>query len=238
VRGQTFDPDLVVYNYVLNDPQEFSLEAASLQALKRRAEQGTFALPSRLHDLLLNVRCYRALQAVLFQKPKRSLVSLNDDPTWAAESKGKHFDYLRAIHADESSWLRVQKGLAQLARLTIEQRNIPCVVTIFPVDWNVSVDEYPLLQVHQKVAAEIRRHGLIALDLYAPFRAAKDVSPDRLFSDPLHPNGTGFSVVAVALADFLCEKHYLPQSAQTRRRLHQLATDPLSVAVFRSVRGK
>jgi lysophospholipase L1-like esterase len=73
-------------------------------------------------------------------------------------------------------------------------------VTVFPTWFGyASLDAYPFADLHAQVAAEVRRHGLEALDLLPAFRAS-GLSVAELKADDEHPNAAGHAVAARAIA--------------------------------------
>ena len=204
-RGLRYEPDLVIYGYVLNDPQAFSLEAESLEAL---VEQTKRSLSSELsHGINRAFRHSRlfVLGRQLFMETPSRLKEQFEDPAYAALKLGFHYDYLRALHEQEESWRRVGEGLAELARITTTTRRIPLLVAVFPIEWFDDFEEYPLGDVHAQVIAEAEANGLEAVDLTGTFRVAVDASDEKIFRDFLHPSAVGYRAVALTMLKWIAE---------------------------------
>lgn len=205
VRGLRYQPDLVIYGYVLNDPQAFSLEAESLQAL---AEQTKHDLARDLSVGFSRVASHSKLFVLgrrLFRKPARRLEKQLEDPGYVALRTGSHDAYLRALHVQESSWRQVRDALVELARVTTTPRRIPVLVAVFPIGWSDDFDRYPLGDVHDLVIAEAGARGLQTLDLTAVYDTGEKLSEEKTFSDFLHPTPLGHRVAALALLKWIVE---------------------------------
>lgn len=231
--GLPFEPDLIIYGYVLNDPQSFSLEGASLHALKNLANQGTLQeISQRLNRLLSHSQVYLLIRKTLISPPKRNRIKNLHDPGFEAVREGKHVEYVRMIHREDSSWSRVRDGLADLAKLTsqpdhVPPRNISVVVTIFPIDWPYDLQENPLHDVHQQVADEAVQNGFKVHDLTAMYSAIRKTTHQRIFRDFLHPTGLGQRYAAADILKYLVESNHLPDSQQLIERIQLLKDDSI-----------
>ncbi len=204
-RGLRYEPDLVIYGYVLNDPQAFSLEAESLEALAEQTKRGLArGLSHGINRALRHSKLF-VLGRQLFMEPPRRLDEQLEDPAYAALKLGSHYDYLRALHEQEESWRRVGDGLAELGRITATPRRIPLLVAVFPIEWFDDFEEYPLGDVHAQVIVEAEVNGLEAVDLADTFRAAGDVSEEKIFRDFLHPSPVGYRAVALTLLKWIAD---------------------------------
>ncbi|MFQ5495212.1 MAG: SGNH/GDSL hydrolase family protein [Phycisphaerae bacterium] len=222
-KGLRFHPDLIIYGYVLNDPQSYSLEAAALDDLNRQARQilGR-AVPRGLAQALSYSRLYRLYLAARL-KPPRKVVGEIGDPGYMAFLLGSVRGYIRAIHNNPAPWKRIQDGLADLAELTAGPRTIPLVMAVFPIAEKTGFADYALADVHRKVIREARRHGLTTLDLTAAYRTVERQLDIKLFQDFLHPIANGHRVAATALLIWLSRSGLLPAGAID---LNRLTRDP------------
>lgn len=145
--GWLFDPDLVIVQYTLNDPLPGAHDSYFRLA----------PLVPGLNDILdrnsyffsfLNTRFRRAQMRILYPEGLKPLYA-PDFPGWQASQ--------RAVHA-----------MADDAR----QRNAPMVMILFPMFLrSVGFDaaEYPLVDLHEKVAEVCREAGLPLFDLRQQF---------------------------------------------------------------------
>lgn len=232
-KGLPFEPDLIIYGYVLNDPQSFSLEGASLHAIKKLMNQGVIRkLWQDINRLLSHSWVYLHVHQTLITPAKRIRIKNLHDPGFIALLEGRHIEYMRTIHTEDSSWSRVRDGLADLAKLTnqpghVPPRNIPVVVTIFPIDWPDSKQEYPLHDVHQLVADEAVQSGFHVHDLTAMYSAIRKATYQRIFGDFLHPTKLGQRFAAADILKYLVESKHLPGSQQLLERIPLLKDDPM-----------
>ena len=231
-KGLPFEPDLIIYGYVLNDPQNFSLEGTALQALKEQAKcDSARQLTKGINRLLGHSQLYILLRQAFIQ-PSKYLRENIDDPGFTAMHQGRHVEYLRALHTQDASWHRVRNGLTEMVRLTTQSRRIPVLITIFPIDWAGRLSDYPLRDVHELVAIEAKNAGFHVFDLTATYCAVREATDEKIYGDFLHPTKRGLRVAAAAILKFLCESNRLPDSEQLRKRLSLLEDDLLVKTVI------
>ncbi|HEX6886173.1 MAG TPA: GDSL-type esterase/lipase family protein [Planctomycetota bacterium] len=207
--GLAHEPDLVLYGYVLNDPQELSIEREALRDLLAAAERdlegelarGAFGLlaHSRLAAWARTlVHPAQALQPGTVEFRHRR------DPAYLAFQEGdRRGAYFRALHADPAALARLRAGLDRLAAAA-RAAGVPAVVVLFPLLLDPREGPYPLADVHARVAAEARARGLDTLDLTDALRAC-----GRCASDFLHPNAAGARAAATAIADAIAARGWL-----------------------------
>jgi lysophospholipase L1-like esterase len=212
--GLRYQPDLVLYGYVLNDPQEFSIELEALRDLRADAER-------RFHEelgrgalrLLARSRLFLLLASRL-DPPASGGVEFRHkrDPAYDAFQGGdRRGQYFRALHEDAAGRARLAEGLDRLAELA-RNAGVPLVVVLFPLLLDPSAGSYPLADVHEFVAAEARARGFEVIDLDAPLRGC-----GRCAADFLHPNARGARAAAEAVLAGLERAGRLPvDGARTR----------------------
>lgn len=223
-----YDPDLILYGYVLNDPQAESLEGETLLALRRLEEdrlreelaRGTRRLlaRSRLFTLGWLVLRQRTRALASYARDDDSSGRLHDqtrgialtlrapnDPGRAAYDRGDlRGEYFRSLYTSQSSRRRFTAGLDDLARLAA-RAGIPVVVAIFPIFFDVSSNTYPLRDVHEEVRRAALARGLSVVDLLPAFATAERRfgATRPVAADFLHPSAFGQRVAAVELARWL-----------------------------------
>jgi lysophospholipase L1-like esterase len=198
-RALPYAPDVIVYGYVLNDPQDFSLEGASIDWRERR-DAGRSPSGSWLRWLarsrlfLLAWVQVAGVRSDAGRAPRRE-----DDPTYAASAQGGVQDHFRRLHADPEAARRLRDGLAALADAT-RGANAAVLVAIFPLFG----DEGALAAVRGGVAEQARRLGLEVLDLAPVYALARERLDEEIEIDFLHPNALGHRIAAEALLARLC----------------------------------
>lgn len=198
--GLSFEPDLLVWAYALNDPQAFSIEAEALRAMRSESEP---ADPGPLARALARSRLVLLARQIASQRPARERPEqMPQDPAYEAAQRGRRGDYLRAIHREGSPGRRWRRALADFASIARE-RGLPAWVVIFPV-FPDARDADPLADVCALVAEEARRQGLVALDLERLYAAARRALGRELSLDFFHPNALGHQIAAHALFAELC----------------------------------
>jgi lysophospholipase L1-like esterase len=209
VRALDYAPDLVVYQYCVNDPQLYSgelemLRSALTGAQKRYWDRDLFG--HRLEDLS---RLFALTLYVLEAQSRSGRLKANPRPDaqWQHLHQGSYADYFHGLHEHAPSWQRIQEGFAELARLG-QERNFDVVIAIFPV--LLDLLDYPLDAVHQKVAAEARRHGLPVVDLLPEYQRAAAAGGSDFVYNALHPSDLGYRLAAKAVCAALEHEGLLP----------------------------
>ena len=198
-----FEPDLVLYGYVLNDPQQFSVEASALAQIAKA--EGSDApvwkrLAARSRVYLLSRHLLGIKRPGPSSTPGRIL-----DPQRVGMRQDPLGGYFRALHKDEPGRQRVEAGLARLAGLSTSA-GIQAAVILFPL--LLSVEEYPLQDVHTEVRRLARSQGLRVLDLAEPFQEA--LPSGDLHLDFLHPTARGHRLAAREISNWICEQGWIP----------------------------
>ena len=215
VRALPYEPDLVIYQYCLNDAETFSVEREGLLRELTRAQAdywergavaGRWVTRSRLAALLWYAT--RSISA-----PGRTRRAARPDALAAAIDRGTWADYFAQLHADPTAWRRVESGLDELRGLTTAQRD-SVVVAIFPA--LLELWRYPLGPVHEKVRGAAERRSFAALDLLPALQGAE---ARGLRATALHPNARGYAVAAQALARFVAQRGLLAPATPARKRV-------------------
>jgi hypothetical protein len=199
--GMSFNLDLVIYAYSLNDPQSFSLELQGLTAMRDKARK-SMSPNDTLRRWLSHSRVYLLLwQASQQRKWKGEVRGGRQSPDYEAVVSGEHVAYFEALHSGEN-WQLVEREMSGLAALGNDANDdIRILVAVFPV--YLGSDAYPLSALHGKVIAEAERHGMETIDLAPVFSVERFRELDRLFNDPFHPTALGHLVAAYALLEWL-----------------------------------
>lgn len=216
VLGLAYQPDLILYGYVLNDTQGFSFEAEALKDIHDEMER--LAFMGRGAGRLLNrSRLYRLVRYGL-SMPVESTVAPEAvdlrypwDPGYRAygggDTRGRYF---HDLHATEALRARLGDGLSDLARLAREAQ-VPAVVAIFPLFLASWDRDYPLADVHDLVTRAVHENGLAAVDLLPAFKAAAaHFGSNRFAADFMHPSASGYLVAAIAVLARMNDLDRLP----------------------------
>jgi len=206
VRALKYRPDVVLYQYCLNDSQEYSSELENLEGSLTGAEQSyRQRLLERGRRNLLGSRLF-ALAVYTWQstiRADRSRAPMRPDAQWLAIQGGSYVDYFANLHADPMAWGRIERGFADLAALA-RRHEFEALVVVFPVFQDL--DRYPLRHVHERVVGAARAVRLPVLDLLATYEdsAGEDGRPFAI--NALHPNALGHEIAAAAIADELAAR--------------------------------
>jgi lysophospholipase L1-like esterase len=225
-----YDPDLIVYGYVLNDPQADSLEGNTLRDLRgfeqrQIAEQlshGAMRLLRHSRLLTLGALLVRnwdhpagsyARDTVTGRLIDRTQgvevpVRARGDPGGAAYQAGDSTgQYFRSLYTRPESHRRFAEGIRDLAEV-VRTADVPAIVAIFPLF--LPLDDYPLADLHELVSAQSRKNGLRVADLLPAYVAAeRRIGAKRTLAvDFMHPSAHGHSVAALELARSIRESGF------------------------------
>ena len=222
VLGLGYEPDLILYGYTLNDPQEFSYEKETLEDLRDEAAER--------FDAKLQRSTLRALSGSrLFLLARHALIAPEAspeprlwgqvDPVLAAFGRGdRQGQYFRTLHATEASRNRLDRGLDELTGLA-EQAGSTAALALFPIFFEEEPDGYPVRDVHRLVTRLATARGLHVVDLQPVFERARSRHGPEVAHDPIHPSVLGHRVVAAALLWWIVDSGLLPDGAIERARL-------------------
>lgn len=224
-RVLDFDPDVVVYAYALNDPQEYSLEMDHLLAQLTEAEE-RYVLLDRSESLLQRSRLLRLVRYLFGQRSatrREAPVWHEDDPQFLALREGRFAEYFAEIHRSPETWGPIAAGLDRLADLSAA-RQLPVHAMIFPLF--TDFEPYPIPEVHARLRRAFEARSIPVLDLLDHFACFARTRGSEIAADALHPNKRGHALAAVALLHHLLSTGGLPgQSEGAFERLARAAPE-------------
>lgn len=218
-KALKYQPDMIIYAYCLNEPQEYSFELASLRSLLTDAERqyvdgksrGMFLVNSRL--FLLARYVIRAHSGSGSRKGEAPQLR-KDEKIWASLYSGRYPKYFTSLYNDKESWSGIESGLDELADIS-RSRGIPVWVVVFPV--LMHFDKYPLRHIHDKVSEACKKRSFEVVDLLEFFSEYERVNKARVGWDALHPNAEGHGTTAVALFLDITKKEPLSRFGPVRQ---------------------
>jgi lysophospholipase L1-like esterase len=220
VLGLEYQPDLVLYGYVLNDPQAGSLESLALMDRKAQAELRFSEAVERGALRWLSGSRLFLLGASLLGDEAECATPARTRPRPAlpaaitervARGEDLRGGFFRALHEGPEPRARLRAGLERIAELT-RAAGVPVVGVIFPVFFPPDERGYPLGDVHAFVAGELRSRGFWTVDLQPVFASAESRGLD-CSHDSLHPNRLGNQLAAGALLEELERLGLLPDGS-------------------------
>ena len=186
---RSWNPDLILYGYCLNDPQEYSIDFEELlDRLSRRKREWIRASSRNIlgRSRLLQLAMLELRKSPTDKDSDRKTTWL-DDPQFQALQAGRGAMYFERLHEDPVSFKRLQEALAKMAGET------PVIVCLFPVFGELENEK--LHTVHQKVRIATEEQGLAFEDLTADFIQARHEGI-VLNGDALHLTPQGHEVAA------------------------------------------
>ena len=185
-KGLKYAPDLVVLNYVLNDPEPGEYYFGN----------NFFSRNSALYRYCI----YRVKKGLIKRERKRLKIKTEPD----------HFNYL---HSGES-FLHLKNTILEMASM-LEERRIRLVVNIFPVS-SLAVDDfkenYPYGHLHQMIKG-ITHNNIIYVDARDEFNrlgmTPQAVSINYQYNES-HKNAKALGVMAELLCRIFRENKLIP----------------------------
>jgi len=222
VSVSRFSPDLVIYLYCLNDPEDLDKDVEQLVAALDPSERHSYeSLVRHAGSALSRLRLYQRLMAIR--------------DSWSGDqSRGLRIatyvnspDYYAALHADGPRWDRVKGDLTRMGT-TIRRLNARFIGVISPHLWAANDErrfrvEPPLTEVSSKVADAFRTAGASVIDLAPAVARFSQATGSFLGVDEVHLAVSGHRLAAVALLDLFLRKSMLPGVAA--RDVRSLALD-------------
>ena len=207
-----YQPDLILYGYCLNDPQEYSLEMVNLLKMKDISQETMSALSSRSRLFMLvkymlgrDGGMRKAIEKSLSKNFQR--VDATEDPQWDALDSGNFVEYFQSLYQQNKYWGRTLKDMDRLQTITTKAE-IPVVLVIFPLLRDL--ESYQLGNIHSQVAAMGQKRGMYTFDLLNAYSAYEKKGKWKLGVDSLHPTAYGHQYTAVAIINYLQKKSLLP----------------------------
>jgi len=199
-----YDPDLLLYGYCLNDPQEYSHEMERL--LDRLQADERYYLNTRRYSrgLLAHSKLF-LLTRYMFELSTQDMQAVGDeadvsiDPQVIALRKGNYASYFKGIYSSGDGSQRLKQGLEMISNAT----DVPLVAVIFPIFSDL--EDYPLTSVHELVKKEFLDNGHQVIDLLDTYAHAMEQPGHALNYEPLHPTPAGHLLAAGVIADYLVE---------------------------------
>ncbi|HUU82508.1 MAG TPA: SGNH/GDSL hydrolase family protein [Phycisphaerae bacterium] len=218
VRALKYEPDLILYGYCLNDPQQFSFTYETLRAQLTAAEKG-------FRDRLFGPARRLMQRSRLYVLGRYSLESMTPEGRelrirqpqreWLVRRKEDPIAWVADLYRGDS-WQDALNELTSLARIT-RSAGISTHVVLFP--FFKTLDTYPLVEVHGHVAGASRRLSLGVIDLLDDYRALRRADPEPFSLDMTHPNPRGNTFAAVGMLHDLAARGAIPVSADEFARL-------------------
>ncbi len=225
-RAIHYDPDLILYAYCLNDPQDFSREFDALyyQLNKAEARYRGYVL-SRARRLTLRSRLFALARYTLdAATPEgQSLREMHRDPQTQNFKVGEHVEYFTGIHLVPPGKTRLEDGMAAIGSFA-RAHNTPVCLVLFPLF--LDPEDGPLLAAHRKVFALAEKENFSIVDLTGPFESFRGDAFQSMHHDQLHPTAKGHAVAAVAILRELLTQGLLGMTEKDPSRLNS-SKEPL-----------
>jgi lysophospholipase L1-like esterase len=196
-----FSPDMIVYAYCLNDPQQYSFEMHSLDALLTGAQRNYLTAREDANGILNKVRvwvlmryAYQALRGIgpQFEKPDHRTA----DATWSSLLKGTYPRRFTKLYTEPKTRDPFEANLDELKNLTVD-KGIPVLAVVFPV--MMHYEKYGLYHIHMDAKRTMKKRGFSVIDLMDMFWMYEVKNKERIGWDALHPKAIGHQLAAEAV---------------------------------------
>ncbi len=216
-KGMQFEPDLVILEYNLNDPGDFSRELSYFKYWQNRAwtsgdmslTQKTWARLTQFSDLAFMIQ-YRTL------KLRLSKVAEGTDSDARGDRKRNYDGYFH-LYQSPPVMAALESALDTLENLG-ETHQFRVVLAVFPI--LMEFDNYRWMELHEQVLKMGRERNFVTVDILDYYRNAGKTGPElrRREDDFEHPNPPGHRIAAEALLDIIHQNQLLPLAKQKRNK--------------------
>jgi lysophospholipase L1-like esterase len=217
VRGARYRPDLILYAYCLNDPQDYSFELAALEAKLSPALRSYRARALRAGRSLLEASRFVSLLRYALARSFETQhgEAAPRDLEWATLTPDAYAEHFAQLYRDPAAQARLAQGVRDLKQLALEL-HAPLVSLIFPVF--LELDAYRLSAEHRQVAASFAAAGLPSYDLLQLYAAMQRKHGQLAVLNALHPNALGHRLAALYVLQRLTQDRFLPRGQAADRR--------------------
>jgi lysophospholipase L1-like esterase len=188
-QGLATDPDAIVLGYTPNDSEEplFVPSRGKQHFRRRRRELDALEVQSHRRPPSSPLYDFRTAQLIWQFVMQRRLT----ERTLA--------EIVRLYEDDNPGWIRSRAAIRTLGRHCSEL-DVSCVVVLFPLLYQL--DDYPLAEIHDHIAREVRAAGVTLVDLLP---LLEDRSARSLWVHPTdhHPNEEVHAIAGDAIANVL-----------------------------------
>jgi lysophospholipase L1-like esterase len=196
-RALAWSPDLVVWNFYLNDIYDVGGKQADILFPIRRADWFKplrFSAIGRLAESFFFSTSFGARVSVDLEHPVNKAV--------------------------DNAWAGVESALAEAKEL-LQEQNIPLIVTIFPSGIQLSRPwTKPCYQ--ERLSNICTTLSIPCIDFLEPIKKAGDVKDIYYGGDLIHPNARGHTAAAAALVSFLEKNpHFLRGASGNDRNMSE-----------------
>ncbi len=203
------NPDLVVLQITLNDPQKRAFHTLKDLNLPNYTF-GELVITPESHPILYYWKTLGWIaKRVHNSRTRESLIRYHQDLFKDPETWDPFSNAIRAIKAE------------------CDERGVKLVTLVFPMFFSRIDDSYPFAAAHAKIGSLLSELGVPSLDLLSTFR---NIPPERLHVMPgvdSHPNELAHARAAEALYTFLQAQKLLPEAVQLHERYHDRSEHPV-----------
>lgn len=187
--GLSYEPDLVLVAYVLNDAEPFQKQAGLIDPR---------------HGWLIQIKDFVKQHSHLYAFLRRNLelARRRVTPGQFVENYDRQFD------PDNPGWIASRNALREMKALA-EERNFKVMVAVLPrLEGLGDGQVYHAQKIQDQVVATARALGIETLDLLPVLRGQDAESLKITKTDTFHLNPRGHEIVAEVLATYMRTRHF------------------------------
>src|SRR6266850_174425 len=181
--GLSYQPDLVVLNFILNDCDFYTRYAAARRYMENK--------DTRID--VLNLPVYPWFKQLLKSSALIYFVRERADNLKARILHTDNRDYFTKIWSFESNRRKVSGGFDELARLT-QRGGFDVVVIVWPLV--AAYEDYKFAVIHDWVKKQAEDRGFRTIDLLPAFSRVSYRTLQVAAEDNVHPNALGHKIAA------------------------------------------
>lgn len=206
-KGLAYNPDLIILEYTMNDA---STSGRSIEQIKEfndmwmtgevvnKVNYGEYSLPIPVFIdkfLTVNSRSY----LFIISRYNRLITRLG------FRKEGDSGSLYDSFKDGRPGWERSKGALEMIASIA-EGHGIPALLVTYPALFKL--DNYPLIDIHQKILRTGNSYGFYTFDLSPAFKGMDDTS----LSLPIdgHPNARAHEIAAKAIFEYLVRSGLAP----------------------------
>jgi len=177
-----YEPDTVVYGYVLNDVSSYLMDTFLLETGKTE-------------------------EAILLHRTPSVAVNFFIQRIWQSYLSYRTIKLYNELYHPGGPWDETMSILASMQDF-LSRQNIKFIVVIFPDLSGLERRRYPFAEIHKQIKSFLDLRGIHSIDLSDAYR---NFGPSQLFVHPLdpHPNEMGHQIAAEAITEALIQHDFL-----------------------------
>jgi lysophospholipase L1-like esterase len=133
------------------------------------------------------------------------------------KTRRDYIDYFHKLFFSQHTWKGFEKSVKQIERLS-RKRSTPIVAVVFPLYGVALDDNYPFLDIHEKIEGLLRSLNVPTLDLFESFRGVPLERIQVIPGEDRHPNEIGHRIAAEDIYSWLESEQRIPAELVIKKK--------------------